>query len=362
MYKILLIEDETNLRKNICEILELNNYIVIEAENGHEGIQKIFNEQPHLVICDIMMSELDGYAVLKTVRYSKSFANLPFIFLTARTSHEDSRLGMELGADDYITKPFATKDLLNIIKTRLARNEVINSEINQKVEEYKKNLSTVYSHELYTGLTLIHMASDILINHYPQITETNLHDLFQSIKCAAERIERTLRNLQLYAEFSASGLNAPIIKEALISDSFYYKDSLVEVASNYAKSYKRTNDLKYKLSDCKLNIPIEHFLKIIEEIVDNAFKFSDDNTQVNISNSNESDKCIISVTNSGKGCEDLNSNQYLAFQQYQRDVQEQQGNGLGLYIANKLITFNNGEINIQSTKNELTVVKLIFPK
>ncbi len=362
MNKILIIEDETSLRENLHEILSLHDYEVIEAENGYVGIHKIFNERPNLVICDILMPEIDGYSVLKTVRDSRVFNNLPFIFLTAKTSHEELRLGMELGADDYITKPFVMNDLLKIIKLRLERNEAINLAINQKIEEYKKNLSTVYSHELYTGLTSIHMAADILIEHYQRMGISNLYDLFYSIKNAAERIERTLRNLQLYAEFSASGENAQIFTDVFLSGPTFFKNTLIDISEKYATAYKRTQDLKFSLNDCKLIIPTEHFSKIIEEIIDNAFKFSEIGTTVLVSSLCTQNTCTISVSNSGANSVDLNNTQFLAFQQYNRGVHEQQGNGLGLHIANKLIQFNKGKIEIDASQENFTTVKLCFPK
>ncbi len=362
MHKIILIEDETILRENICEILELNNYTVIEAENGYEGIQKIFKEEPSIVICDIMMPELDGYSVLKTIRDSKMFANLPFIFLTARSSHMDSRSGMEMGADDYISKPFEIKDLLNTIKARLERTEGLKKEINDKVDAFKKTLSTVYTHEFYTGLTSIYMAADILIEHYHRMTSTHLTDLFFSIKTAAERIERTLRNLQLYAEFSGPNNNASKIKDSIKSAPCFYKDTLIEIANKFAISYKRPQDLKFRLVDCKLLLPVEHFSKIVEEIIDNAFKFSETGTEIYINSSFEDDECVISIANMGICCEELNKSEFPAFQQYFREIHEQQGNGLGLHIANRLITINNGEMIINSIRDSLTTVKLSFPK
>ena len=124
MKKILLIEDNPDVRENTSEILELANYNVVVAENGKEGVELAQAEHPDLIICDIMMPELDGYGVLHILSKKSDTAHIPFIFLTAKTDKTDIRKGMNLGADDYLTKPFDDTELLNAIETRLKRTDM----------------------------------------------------------------------------------------------------------------------------------------------------------------------------------------------------------------------------------------------
>jgi len=119
MKKILLIEDNTEVRENTAEILSLASYNVVTAENGKLGVELASREKPDLIICDIMMPELDGYGVLHILSKKSETASIPFIFLTAKTEKTDIRKGMTLGADDYLTKPFDDTDLLNAVETRL---------------------------------------------------------------------------------------------------------------------------------------------------------------------------------------------------------------------------------------------------
>lgn len=121
MSKIVLIEDNNEMRENIKEILELADYTVFEAENGKKGVELIKSKLPDLILCDIMMPELDGYGVLYMVSKNIKTASIPFIFLTAKTEKEDFRKGMNMGADDYITKPFDDTELLDSIERRLNR-------------------------------------------------------------------------------------------------------------------------------------------------------------------------------------------------------------------------------------------------
>tara|TARA_R110000868_G_scaffold86347_1_gene242166 strand:+ start:688 stop:1758 length:1071 start_codon:yes stop_codon:yes gene_type:complete len=134
MKKILLIEDNTDVRENTADILEFANFEVITAENGKIGVQKAKQFKPDLVVCDIMMPELDGYEVLKALSKDSGTAGTPFIFLTAKTNRSEMRMGMNLGADDYLTKPFEEKELLDAISCRLKKNEFLKKEIAKNLE------------------------------------------------------------------------------------------------------------------------------------------------------------------------------------------------------------------------------------
>ena len=116
MKKVLVIEDNQDVRENIADIIELENYKVITAENGKIGVEKAFQNVPDIIICDIMMPELDGYDVFKHLSVNPKMASVPFVFLTAKAEKEDMRKGMNLGADDYLTKPFSTRDILKRVQ------------------------------------------------------------------------------------------------------------------------------------------------------------------------------------------------------------------------------------------------------
>ncbi len=137
MYKILIIEDTEDVRENIREILELENFKTIVAENGRIGVDLAMKEYPDLIISDISMPELDGYQVLATLRNHPETAIIPFIFLTAQSIHQDRRQGMELGANDYLTKPFTCDELLNAVRTQLERSEILMKHYFSRHQEYQ---------------------------------------------------------------------------------------------------------------------------------------------------------------------------------------------------------------------------------
>lgn len=121
MKTILVIEDQPDMRENIATILDIENYAVIEAANGREGLVLAREEKPVLILCDVMMPELDGHGVLQALRQDRTIGGTPFIFLTARGETRDLREGMNLGADDYLMKPVSAQDLLSAVSARLER-------------------------------------------------------------------------------------------------------------------------------------------------------------------------------------------------------------------------------------------------
>ena len=125
MKSILVIEDNKDIRENTAEILDLAGYKTFTAENGKKGVDIAIKEKPDVIICDIMMPELDGYGVLHMLRKNENTQAIPFIFLTAKTERSDFRKGMEMGADDYVTKPFEDIELLNAIEMRLKKTEIL---------------------------------------------------------------------------------------------------------------------------------------------------------------------------------------------------------------------------------------------
>ncbi len=134
MKRILLIEDNIEIRENTAEILELDGYEVITAENGKIGVELASNSKPDLIICDIMMPVLDGYSVLHLLSKNPETENIPFIFLTAKADRQDFRKGMEMGADDYITKPFDDVDLLNAIESRFKKIELLEKKYSRNID------------------------------------------------------------------------------------------------------------------------------------------------------------------------------------------------------------------------------------
>lgn len=147
MKKILVIEDEPEMRRNLTTVLRLEKFHPLAAENGRVGVELAKKEKPDLILCDVMMPELDGYGVIAALHADPGTVTIPFIFLTAKGEKPDVRAGMNLGADDYLTKPVAKTDLLAAIRSRL------NRATQQAVPEFKPNFESARPLEKVLGLT-----------------------------------------------------------------------------------------------------------------------------------------------------------------------------------------------------------------
>ncbi|HET6999663.1 MAG TPA: response regulator [Puia sp.] len=150
---ILVIDDNKDIRENTAEILDLAGYKTFTAENGKKGVEIALKEKPSLIVCDIMMPELDGYGVLHLIRKNPETEHMPFIFLTAKSERTDFRKGMDMGADDYITKPFEDLELLTAVEMRLKKSVIFTQNYEAGIQGFKKFLSDVKDTSLASRLS-----------------------------------------------------------------------------------------------------------------------------------------------------------------------------------------------------------------
>lgn len=153
MNTVLLIEDNEDIRENMAEIMELSGYKVLTAPDGKEGVESAIKHKPNIIICDIMMPVLDGYGVIHMLQKNPETQNIPFIFLTAKAERTEMRKGMELGADDYITKPFNGTELLNAIESRLRKSELRKLELSEGIKGLDELVNTVGGKDALASFT-----------------------------------------------------------------------------------------------------------------------------------------------------------------------------------------------------------------
>lgn len=169
MKKILVIEDNKEMLENIAEMLELFNYSILKALNGTKGFEQAKNAKPDLIICDIMLPDIDGYKVLQMLEDDISTKGIPFIFLTAKTEKSDIRKGMNLGADDYLTKPFDKADLINAVEARLKRNEFLRKTYTRDIDGLMQFIGEAKRFQLHeldsTKYTMKNYAKKSVIYH-----------------------------------------------------------------------------------------------------------------------------------------------------------------------------------------------------
>lgn len=220
MKKILVIEDELRVRNNILEILEFEQFDAVSAENGLIGALWAQEYLPDLVICDVMMPEINGYEVLSALRQNPMTATIPFIFLTAMADKPDRRRGMELGADDYLTKPFTADELLTAISARFAQHKVVMQQYNnerQKTEALQQKVQQL-QHHIDTNNELLKQFPQELLNVIPKLNMANY--LLKDLPAGTQR-ERCLKILQHLCKEEITLLNQmPNLQNVLTPENF----------------------------------------------------------------------------------------------------------------------------------------------
>ncbi len=361
--RILVIEDEQNIRENIQELLEAKNYLIRTAPNGKQGVLEAIDFRPHLILCDVMMPKMDGFKVLEYVRKTAMIQNTPFIFLTAKIDKTDIRHGMELGADDYITKPFTAKDLVRTIETRLKRQEKIVGEYAKVKHELDTTVFATYYHEFNTPLHGILGGLNLLINARDSFSEKQMQDLLFSILKSGLRLNHSLANLMLFEEIKRAEVYTELISmftQGKAQGNWQAKVK-TEVITMAKEIYNRVDDLEIDLEQAEIRINAEYLMRIILELTDNALKFSKSGFKVKITGRKVDDEYVIDVEDSGRGFYIESLDEIAPFKQFNRRKFEQQGLGVGLYIVKRLADYNQGEIKIISNEGEGTKVSVHLP-
>ena len=363
MSKILVIEDEDDIRSNICEMLGAEDFSVIGAENGLVGIQLAKEELPDLIICDVMMPKMDGYEVLAQLRQDPATQTVPFIFLTAKTAKEDMRLGMDLGGDDYITKPFTRKELLGAVMTRLVKQQAVERKSREKLDELRSSIVHALPHELRTPLKAILNNAKLLMEDYEQTEPEEALKMLNEIYVSGERLFRLVQNFLLYAELSRIEKTPQLARAILDRNEKSLTRDLVETtALQVAARFNRQVDLLLELQEAEVRISQPKMKKLIEELIDNAFKFSQSGTTIQIRTHCEADSWHLFVIDNGRGMSAEQIANLGAYMQFERKMYAQDGSGLGLTIAQLLTQLHGGELRIESIPHKQTIVHVILPR
>jgi DNA-binding response OmpR family regulator/anti-sigma regulatory factor (Ser/Thr protein kinase) len=360
--RILVIEDDLSLREFMIKyFLEKENYEVITAENGEVGLEKAKQDLPDLIICDIMMPKKDGYQVLKELHSHPPTATIPFIFLTAMSDRANIRDGMNLGADDFLTKPFVSQELIAAVHRRLDKKESTEKRANEKLKTLREKITSVLPHEFRTPLSTILSASNILLDECDTIDKEELREMLGYINASAKRLNRLIENYLLYISLENTVLSDEARSEKTLFSDEYVKETVV----NQMKKYHREGDLVWK-SSLPPSAPhaaiAESFLtKIIEEITDNCCKFSDAGSAITVAVGVEDNKIIFSFSDCGIGMTKEQIAEIGAFMQFNREVREQQGGGFGLTLAKRILELHSAKLSIESDPGVLTVIRCSVP-
>jgi two-component system sensor histidine kinase/response regulator len=362
MPKILVIDDDELVCEMIASSLQLEGFETVRASDGSLGVVAARTHLPDLIVCDILMPNLDGFGTLKALRGDPSTAMIPFIFLTGQSAKSDMRQGMELGADDFLTKPILIGELVAAIRTRLQKQAMVQQDTERKLDELRANLSISLPHEIRTPLSGIIGFAEVLRDDVKSLSSDEITEMAKIILKSAARLGHMVENFLTFAQLemlaATSEPKAFVGREATVMFDLHVEDA----AEKKSKEYERTGDLALTLGGVEAAISTQNGKRIIEELIDNAFKFSAKGQPVAVATQAADRYWMLTVKDSGVGMAAKDIAQVGAYRQFGRKAREQQGSGLGLAIAKKLSELYGGTLEIQSEPGAGTLVTVRLPR
>lgn len=362
MAKILIVDDDAQLRSTIQMVLKLKGYEVMDADNGATALKLARAALPDLIISDINMPQADGYAALAEIRKDPATAAIPLILMTGETEAAGMRKGMELGADDFLTKPFAMNALLKAVEARLKKHDVVKESAEKKLAELRANLSLMLPHELNTPLVGILGYGEIISTCADTLQPSELAEMGRNILESGQRLQRLIQNFLIYSQLELLSADEKEIAAMRTKRTDDINESLTLVAHTKAQSVNRLADLRMDICHGGVCCADDLLSKMVEEILSNAFKFSKPGTAVKVTAVPEGKLLKIVISDQGRGMKADNIHSIAAYVQFDRRQHEQQGSGLGLVIAKRLVELHAGTLTLESTENVGTTVTIRLPQ
>ncbi len=368
MTKILVIEDEQALRQEVVDWLGFEGYDAFGAKDGVTGLDCALRQLPDVILCDVTMAGLDGYEVLLELRAHPATMHIPFIFVTARASHEDIRQGMVLGADDYITKPFTRTELLQSIQTRLEKRAVRESRYVQHIEQLQEALAqereerllqaklvAMFSHDFRNQLTVI-LSSNALVRDYAhRLDEERRRARLDGIEMAARLLIQMLDDMLFVAQIETGNLT--LNPEPLDAEQF-----LQPIVREFQAISGESHCLHL---ECHADQPVWADARLLRQIaanlISNAIKYSPPGSEVTIQLDNRAGQAILIVKDQGIGIPE--ADQPHLFDAFRRgtNVGKITGTGLGLAIVKQAVDLQAGSIQVESRVGAGTTVTVTLP-
>jgi two-component system sensor histidine kinase/response regulator len=361
MTKVLVIDDEMAIREVIAVTLQKTGYEVFKATNGAEGLELARKQLPGLIICDVRMVLVDGYEVLSAIRNNPSTASIPFILVTSMASVERMRQGMELGADDFLPKPFTPSQLLGAVKARLEKHRLLIQEAETKLELLRQHLSTALPHELRTPLNGIMGYADILRKQFSDLEPREVAQMAERIYKNGKRLNRLVENFLIYAQIEIVKMDYQKIEQMRRNRAVDAQKIVDTAACQRAYEAERAGDLTLHLAEGSVAMSSEYFSKTFEELFDNAIRYSKKGSPLIVETEMNGGEFVLRIRDQGRGMTAEQLHNIGAYMQFERKVYEQQGSGLGLTVARRLTEIHGGFLKLESEYAKGTTVTVTLP-
>ncbi|MCB9460392.1 MAG: response regulator [Anaerolineaceae bacterium] len=364
MPMILLIEDEQDLRENLVDTLTFEGYDLITAANGLQGIELAAAHEPDLILSDIMMPKMDGYSALVALQKDDKTAHIPVIFLSAANDRSYIRHGMELGAEDYLTKPFTHAELLSTIKARLQRNDVRGKHLSETISSARKNLARRVVHEMRSPLVSLNIVQEVFSRQFEQMTPEMVQEYLAIQREGSQRLTHLVEQMVFLNELDSGTITAETVLEHRrpipIADLFNV--GIVEAKKfsyhHASKSIKNMAEAVQKT----LNVETRLLKHALGEVISNALIYSPPDKEVELNYWVEDTSAYLSVLDHGPGIPARELPIILSQGKNPGDDDlTQQGMGFGLYLARMLVDLHQGMLIVNSQEGRGTQIVMKLP-
>ena len=361
MSSILVIDDEDLFLESTAQALRRSGFDTFEAGSGREGVELARRHLPDLVLCDVNMEQMSGYQMLETLRREPATASIPFILMTGMGDTEAMRKGMEMGADDYLPKPFTAPQLVGAIDARLKKRDILRQSAEKKLADLRANLTLSLPHEMVTPLNGIFGLAQLLAAEAKSLGPEEVAEFGRDILLCAERLQRTVQNFLLYGQLELKAADPDACAALRAQQSDQCAGLIESRARNAATAADRVADLQLDVKDGSVAMGSDLLTRLVDELVSNAFKFSKPGQPVRVAVAGDNGTLKLAVEDRGLGMTPEQIANVSAYAQFNRRRQEQQGAGLGLAIAQRLTELHGGSLKIQSEPGAGATVSVTLP-
>ncbi|MCB0336237.1 MAG: hybrid sensor histidine kinase/response regulator, partial [Bdellovibrionales bacterium] len=348
---------------NVLQSLFLaNNLNVYTCSNGAEGLTVLENKVVDVIVSDVMMPEMDGYAFYQAVRKNSEYSHIPFLFLTSLSSSNEMHFGQERGIDGYLIKPFQPAELLSVIKGKLQRSRELKIGSEERYDSYRKRVIHTLSHEFRTPLVAINTGTELLLEQSGNLEVGKIKNLLEAIQRGGQRLERLVNDFMLLQQIEA-GVALRLFNNRASAKKF---DDLVISFFESQRSWLQDEGFTYSIkSHCdgqQVKVYEPHILDIFQRLLSNAVKFSDTTKDIQIVAYPQERELLVEIRDRGIGLDEERIKEAIdVFGQIDRERLEQQGGGLGLAIATRYSYINQGRLEFSNRKDGGSVASFFLP-
>ncbi len=368
MAKILMIEDEDQIREEVMDWLMFEGYEVVGAANGRLGLEAAEREYPDLIISDINMPEMDGYNVLLEVRSNPVLSHIPFIFLTAHDTHDAYRAGMEMGADDYLTKPFTHTEVLSAIRARLQKQSQQKEYVNQQLDTLdkvleeerakrlvKSRLVAMFSHDFRNPLAVILSSATLMQKYEDRMDSDQRQNKLSRIVSSVEQLMQMLDDMLVVAEMESGRFEAN-------PENLDLTAQVENIVDEFRAIKGETCQIRFESSVQKrVKLDPKLLRQMTANLISNAIKYSPDGGEVKVKIAGGEGEIVLLVQDNGIGIPDEAMSSLFTPFFRATNAKNLQGTGLGLAIVKEAVDLCGGEIDVTSQVGQGSQFRVRLP-